>query len=164
MSCNILGKICTRSANRIPLPIDLTDFCERRWDAKRGAGIYETGEFVRPTPANRTGYHYECTTAGQVGVTEPRWPIAVDTTVQDGSAVWTCRAIGNQSLTKTIDAAEWDGDGFTVEDETVISTAGRQLVTAFVTGEQPRGKYVVQVEVEFSDGHIDTFGIVVKIE
>jgi hypothetical protein len=37
------------------------------------------------------GYHYECTTAGTSGTTEPTWPGTIDETVADGTAVWTCK-------------------------------------------------------------------------
>jgi hypothetical protein len=168
MKCTIVGKVCKKTnadiSEKLPLQIDLTDFCERRWDKVRAAGIYALGEYVRPTPPNRTGYQYECTTPGQVGVTEPQWPTTTTETVLDGSVVWTCRAMGNNSLLKTIADVEWDGDGFDVTDQETANTAGRQLVSAFISGEQARGKYTVIASVEFSDSHEEDFGIEVKME
>lgn len=163
MACKVVGKLCKLVGDRLPIQIDLTDFCERRWDRKRAAGIYAITERVRPTPAKRTGYEYEATTPGQVGVEEPAWPVVVGETVLDGSVVWTCRAIGNGSLFKTIVSADWDGDGFTVEDEELTNTAGRQLVAAFISGELANGKYLPLTEVTFSDGHVESFGVEVKV-
>jgi len=58
------------------------------WEA---ATAYTLGEFVVPTTAN--GYCYECTTAGTShATTEPTWPTTVGNTVNDNTAVWTCRA------------------------------------------------------------------------
>jgi len=36
-------------------------------------------------------YWYECTTAGTSGTVEPVWPLTVGATVNDGTAIWTCR-------------------------------------------------------------------------
>jgi hypothetical protein len=49
----------------------------------------ELGELVIPTEANKTGFVYECTTAGKTGADEPLWPEAYGLTVEDGTAVWT---------------------------------------------------------------------------
>lgn len=37
------------------------------------------------------GFIYECTSAGTTGASEPVWPTAIDETVVDGGAIWTCR-------------------------------------------------------------------------
>lgn len=163
MSCKICGKDCKLPGDKLPIRIDLTDFCERRWDNRRGAGIYQAGNFIRPTPQNRSGYEYECTAGGQVGTEEPAWPTVVGQTVLDGSVEWTCRAISNSSLLKTIVSAVWDGDGFTVTDEVIVNTNGEQLVSCFISGDQSLGKYLVTVQVTFSDGHAELFGIEVKM-
>lgn len=163
MACKIVGKTCKLSGEKLPLQIDLTDFCEKRWDARRAAGIYGLGEFVRPTPANRTGFQYEATVGGQVAPQEPAWPTIIGQTVVDGSVTWTCRAMSNGSLLKTIATAAWDGDGFTIDGETIINTNGRQLVSAFIEDDLDPGKYLVQVAVTFSDGHVENFGVEVKV-
>lgn len=168
MSCKVVGKRCLKSGEKVPLLIDLTDFCERRWDNKSHAGIYSTGDFVRPTPLRRTGYDYEATTGGQTGVVEPSWPTTIGATVADGSVVWTCRAISNNSLLKTISgspAPAWDGDGLTISGETVTSTSGRQSVFAFAAAALASpGKYEPKVTVTFSDTHAEVFGVEVKLE
>ena len=50
---------------------------------------YTLGAFVHATTFN--GFRYECTTAGTSGATEPTWPVVEGATVEDGTAVWTCR-------------------------------------------------------------------------
>lgn len=54
-----------------------------------GSTAYVLTNIVSPTTAN--GYYYECTTAGTTGVSEPTWPTTAGNTVNDGTAVWTCR-------------------------------------------------------------------------
>jgi hypothetical protein len=166
MTCKVLGEVCKQfeGEEKLPLQIDLTEFCERRRDTRRAGGIYVLGETVRPNPSSRTGFEYECTVSGQVGPTEPAWPVVAGETITDGSVVWTCRAMSNQSLLKVIADGEWEGDGFTITDETIINTNGRQLVACFIGDDQPRGKYLVEVQVTFSDGHIEDFGVKVKVE
>jgi hypothetical protein len=166
MACKIVGQTCKLPGEKIPIQVDLTDFCEHRWNSKYGAGIYADGDVVRPTPANRTGFEYECTAAGQVGVEEPRWPIVEGETVQDGSVVWECAAISNASLLKTIDTATWDGDGFEVDTEVIANTNGEQRASCFIFDSsfvQAPGKYLVTVEVLFSDTHTEIFGVQVKM-
>lgn len=164
MACKVVGKICKVAGETLPLQIDLTDFLERKWDAKRGAGIYPLGSFVRPTAPNRNGFEFEATEAGQVAPEEPAWPSAEDEVVQDGSVEWTCRPISNSSLLKTIADADWDGGGFTIDNEGIINTDGRQLVSAMVEDDLDPGDYEVRVTVTFSDGHVETFGVKVKME
>lgn len=166
MTCKIVGQLCKQPTEKLPVQVDLTDFCENRWNAKFGAGIYGLGEVVRPTPENRTGFEYECTSAGQVGVAEPGWPVVVGETVQDGSVEWECGTISNSSLLKTIDSAEWDGDGFEISDEGVTNADGEQKVNCFISdfsAVQPPGKYRVEVKVTFSDTHLENFGVEVKM-
>lgn len=164
MACRIVGRDCKLAGESLPVQIDLTDFCERRWDAVRGTGIYRLGDYVRPNPFSRNGYEYECTQAGQVGVSEPAWPTTIAATVDDGSVVWTCRAISNNSLFKTVVSAVWSGDGFTITDEIVVNSAGEQRVSCYINGTQPAGKYRVEALVTFSGPHVESFGIEVRME
>ena len=163
MSCKICGKDCKLPGDKLPIRIDLTDFCERRWDNRRSAGIRLSGDIVRPTPPIRSGYEYLCSASGQVGLEEPRWPVVAGETVNDGSVEWTTQAISNDSLLKTIVTAVWNGDGFTISDEAIVNTNGEQLVSCFIADDQALGKYLVSVEVTFSDGHVETFGIEIKM-
>lgn len=49
---------------------------------------YVLNQRAQPTTPN--GYVYSCTTAGTSSATEPTWPTSINSTVADGSAVWTC--------------------------------------------------------------------------
>jgi len=52
---------------------------------------YALGDIVVPT-GTPNGYCYICTTAGTShATTEPTWPTTIGDTVNDGTAVWTCR-------------------------------------------------------------------------
>jgi len=64
------------------------------------ATAYVKGDFVSPTKANRTGYRYECTTAGTShATTEPTWGTTVGgTTAGNGTLVFTCRGEVPNSL------------------------------------------------------------------
>lgn len=72
---------------------------------------YSVGNFVKPI--NENGYHYECTTAGTSGSSEPSWPTTPGQTVNDGTVVWTCRkhagnllVYGALSISKTISGGD----------------------------------------------------------
>lgn len=65
---------------------------------------HQPGSFVRPLKCN--GFEYECTTPGYTGRCEPRWPLQIGDTVQDGSVIWTCRAYDDQA-TDAIDSTTW---------------------------------------------------------
>lgn len=63
------------------------------------ATAYVKGDIVSPTKANRSGYRYECTTAGTShATTEPTWPTTAAGTVVDQGVTWTCRAEVPNSL------------------------------------------------------------------
>lgn len=164
MACKVVGKDCKLTGEKLPIQIDLTDFCESRWNNRRGAGIYRLNDVVRPTPPNRTGYEYKAVQAGQVGTVEPDWPTTLGEQVNDGSVIWECQAISNDSLMKTITVAVWDGDGFTIVGNTIIATDGEQRVKCFITDDQQPGSYLVEVHVTFSDGHEEDFGVKVKMK
>ncbi len=51
---------------------------------------YKKGDYVLPS-ASKTGFRYECTTAGTSAGSEPAWPTSVGNTVVDNTATWTCR-------------------------------------------------------------------------
>jgi len=66
-----------------------------KWHTLKGATAwvaataYALGDIVVPTTAN--GFWYECTTAGTSDGAEPTWPTTAGDTVNDNTAVWTCR-------------------------------------------------------------------------
>jgi hypothetical protein len=73
--------------------LDLFDQCANFW---RENEQWSLGEFIRPPLA--TGFAYECTTEGTSAHRPPVFPRTIGQTVEDGSAVWTCRAAGTNGL------------------------------------------------------------------
>jgi hypothetical protein len=52
---------------------------------------YSLGDIIEPTSPNT--YVYKVTTAGtSAAVTEPSWPTSINSTVVDGTIIWTCYA------------------------------------------------------------------------
>lgn len=49
---------------------------------------YVVGTTVRPTVNKAPGIAFRCTTSGTSGLTEPLWPIALQTVVSDGGVTW----------------------------------------------------------------------------
>lgn len=92
-------------------------------DAWLASTAYALGEAVRPT--TRNGFAYECTTAGTSGGSEPTWPTTPGNTVNDGTAVWTCRA--NYSLAQ----GSLAGGDFTKANG---DTSGRKTTVAAKSG------------------------------
>jgi hypothetical protein len=75
---------------------------------------YSLGNSVKPV--NENGYHYECTTAGTSGAAEPAWPTSPGQTVQDGTAVWTCRKYaGNLLVYGALSTSKTIGNGDTAK-------------------------------------------------
>jgi hypothetical protein len=75
---------------------------------------YSLGNFAKPV--NENGYHYECTTAGTSGAAEPAWPTSPGQTVQDGTAVWTCRKYaGNLLVYGALSTSKTIGNGDTAK-------------------------------------------------
>lgn len=75
---------------------------------------YSIGNFVKPI--NENGYHYECTTGGTSGSSEPTWPTTPGQTVNDGSAVWTCRKhAGNLLVYGALSTSKTIGSGDTAK-------------------------------------------------
>ena len=65
----------------------------------------------RVVPTIYNGKCYECTTAGTSGEDEPTWDTELDSTVNDGTVVWTCRDYENTpaALTVTLDHEGYGG-------------------------------------------------------
>lgn len=107
---------------------------------------YDSGDYVRPSLPN--GYEYECTTAGQTGSKEPRWPRTVGGTVTDGSAIWTARAFGTNG-TDTISSVSVSGSsGITVG---AVATDGTK-VSYTISGGEDGSRYTISCEVTSSSG------------
>jgi hypothetical protein len=91
------------------------DDCANFW---RPNEEFSSNEFIRPTRA--TGFSYKATTAGCSNAKEPIWPKAVDSTVPDGSVVWTCVAAGSNGLSPiTSPSAASDPTGLTISSVSV---------------------------------------------
>ncbi|MEI4828892.1 right-handed parallel beta-helix repeat-containing protein [Bacillus sp. FJAT-53711] len=57
------------------------------WTSK----AYMVGDLVIPSTPN--GYYYECTKSGAAGVTQPIWTTTENSTIADGTVIWTVRRI-----------------------------------------------------------------------
>lgn len=167
MACNEIPTRCQKSAAKLDYTFDWTVNCANRWAAGQIHGLTER---IRPTIAN--GFEYECTMAGQSSARrEPDWKSAagVGLTINDGSIVWTCRAISNASLAKTVTASTWPTvAGLIISAEQMVNTAGEMLTSAFVefsdaapiTGTLYRLKNVVT----FSDSSEDVGEVDIEVE
>jgi hypothetical protein len=63
-------------------------------------------------------------------------------------------------MLRAITDVEWIEDGdMTVDDDDVITTEGRQQISAYHSGGQNGQKYTVIARVTFDDGSIEDFGI-----
>lgn len=104
MSCSGDGPVTVpakRSTETVPVDFDWHDFLA---NVPARGRAYAQGVRVRLPRDRSTGLQYECTTAGVTDSVEPRWPKVVDATVQDGSVVWTAKAIASNSLRTTVSA------------------------------------------------------------
>lgn len=141
------------SAAKLPVEFDWTPACANLWTAGE---VYGVNEVVRPSTYN--GYEYKCTTAGQAAgdsALEPAWPTTIAGTVTDGSVVWTCQAISNASLVKTIATSLWDDGGMTITGAVTVTTNGEQQTAALVEGGTVGQTYTIENTVTFSDGTVD---------
>jgi len=68
---------------------------KRRWQASRA---YALGDKIIPTTPN--GHHYQCTTAGTSGASEPAWPSTG--AVSDGGVAWTRQGAGFKHLALSV--------------------------------------------------------------
>ncbi len=97
---------------------ELTD--ETPWGASTA---YVLTDYVAPTTPNT--YSYECTTAGTSAGTEPIWPTIAETTVNDGTVVWTCKSV----RAKLTEAHDIDMQG-----EIITTSDGADLTFSVKTG------------------------------
>lgn len=126
--------------------VDFTRRLTRWWETRRD---YSTSTRVRSR--TKAGYEWECTTGGQSGLAEPRWPTTVATTVTDGSVTWTCRAISTASLTSTVSSVTWTPDTAITSASAALSG---QIATANLSGGIDGTDYDVKVAATLADGRV----------
>lgn len=99
-------------------------------------------------PATHNGYVYECTTAGNTGASEPTWPTVAGQTVNDGTAVWTCRGaveIVSRNYVTTLVRSWTDGlaeEGPASAPSATFDAALGQAVEVTGLPEEPEGDYL----------------------
>jgi len=115
---------------------------------------------MRVRPSKATGYEYECTTAGQTGWREPKFPMTIGATVVDGSVVWTCRALSNASLSTTVASTPtWSAPGLTLSGETLIG----QRAIAYIEGGEDGQDYSIVVTATMADGSVRTKVVILPV-
>jgi len=120
---------------------------------------YATGTRVRPARAN--GFQYNASTGGRTGTNEPRWPASIGATVQDGSVTWTCEAISDASLKRTVTTAAWTADaGITVG---TTATAGTKS-TALLSGGTLGQRYLIRCTATCSDNTTPTVAFCIAFQ
>lgn len=131
--------------------VDFEEECARLWSALTD---FDAAERIRVfTGGKAVGFEFEPTTPGRSGLRPPVFPSVIGSTIADGSIVWTCRAITNASLVRTISGTptwEVDDDAVTISGETVSGFKG----IAKMTGGEDDTDYVITVTAETSDGLI----------
>lgn len=129
----------------IKVKYDFRRLLEYTWEP---GAAYDSGDYVRPTNAN--GFEYECTTGGQTGRREPRWPTTVAATVTDGSVTWTARAFSTNA-TDTLSSVNLEAPSdLTLGTSTIDGS--RAIFT--VSGGDFGGCYIVSVEGTTSAGEV----------
>jgi hypothetical protein len=129
----------------VKVKYDFRPLLEYIWEP---GAAYDAADYVRPTAAN--GFEYECTTGGQSGSREPRWPTTVAATVTDGSITWTARAFGTNA-TDTLSNVNLEAS-----DDLTLGTPNidGSRVTFTVSGGDLGGCYVVSIEGTTSAGEV----------
>lgn len=83
---------------------------------------FATNEYARPNLA--TGFAYQATTAGTSALREPRWPVALGATVNDGSVVWTCTVANSNGINAlSAPSAVSDPTGMTISAVSISETS-----------------------------------------
>lgn len=135
-----------RSYDTVPLQIDWHDYLIDLWQPGMSVAL---GARTRPLRTEATGLEYEVTTIGITGHGKPNWPINEGNMVQDGSAVWTARAVTSLSLRTQIANQSWElPDGITL----IGSATDDYVYTAFIAGGIDGSDYVIKHQVELTNG------------
>lgn len=129
----------------IKITYDFRRALEYNWRAGRD---YSVTDYVRPVV--ETGFEYECTSGGQTGSREPRWPTTLAGTVTDGSVVWTARAFGTNAA-DTLSSINLDAPTDLTLGEASIDGS---RATFTVSGGDAGGCYMVSVEATTSASEV----------
>jgi hypothetical protein len=125
--------------------IEFARVMETIWRSGRS---HSAGDYIRPTIPN--GFELECTTGGQTGSREPRWPITAGITRNDGSAIWTARTFSTNA-TDTISSVNLETPlGISTGSVITSGTEVSFLISSGVNG----SCYTVSVEVSTNAGEI----------
>jgi hypothetical protein len=104
---------------------------------------YDLG--VRLRSSKVAGFEWEVTHAGQTGDLEPRLPTKEGLTVQDGSCILTCRAIGSGSLEAQLTNVTWTPpSGLTISGDT-WGTDQKAVATITAGANLAYGEYTIKV-------------------
>lgn len=146
-----------RVGERNTFGIDWSEWLANRWS--RGSAVL-LGFTVRPSVPN--GYEFVCTTAGESGFAEPPWPARLGATIRDGSVVWTCQGMANDSLKNTLSSAVWTAPaGIAASSATVL---GQISAVMLDTSAATAGvDYMVENTATMSDGEVKIGQIVIKV-
>lgn len=135
--------------------VNYTGHCARLREADT---TYATGVRVRPFKPN--GFQYNASSGGRTASREPVWPTAVGATVVDGSVTWTCEAVSDSSLARTISGVVWTVDtGLTKSAEALSGTIATCNLGAGTLGE----KYLVRAKATCSDSTTPVVAFYVEI-
>lgn len=161
MSCEPIGETCKRVAAVIPVGIDLTHYCARRW--KAGANV-TVGDRYRPAE-NPSGFELEAINGGQTGLTEPETPVKLGKLIDDGSVRWRAVEPTAGGLVRTIDQAVWTSvpAGLNFGDQ-AITSALQQRATVYVSDGVAGETYLARCTVTFLPAGVDTFDVTVRVE
>lgn len=161
MTCVFVQEACKAPSEVKEFAFDLTRRVERRWQAR---AFYSNGQRIR-AERKRAGFEYEAGGDGQTGLKEPNFPAVIGDTVVDGSITWTCRAISNSSLRRTIQNVTWDVPaGLTEDDSAISNTGGSQKISITLSGGADDESYLVTALVTYNDGTRDKVGLRVAVE
>lgn len=166
-ACRAYAQICKRSTEEVWKGFNLWPFCVRKWQA---GTYFANGQTVRPLPRELggrrgiTGCAYS-SSGGHTGGTEPKWPTTLGATIVDGGVTWTCVAISDADLERTIDDVQWEaGEGVTVLDSELHVGNGRVEIEALHGGGTDGKRHLTVAHVQFSDQTKADFGVYIDVD
>jgi hypothetical protein len=134
--------------------------CARKWEPWTD---FLAGQSIRVYgPGNASGFEFEPSTPGRSGGTPPRWPTLLGGTVNDGSIVWTARALSSASLVRSlIGVPTWSCESSEITIGTV-TTLGMKTM-ADLSGGKNGFDYPISVQAAFTAGKAKTAVCILKV-